>query len=239
MGFADIHIHTHCSDGVSSPQRTVDYVIARQELNLIAITDHDTIEGGLIARDYLYSKASLANRLEIVVGSEISSLEGHIVGLFLEFDVPAKMSAEETVNAIHDQGGIAIAVHPYTFVYRVSKTLAELKGVADRIKNMHFDAVEVINSNPTELMSNWYTTWINRTSLRLPELGSSDGHFLSAIGRAFTEYRGITASDFRKSIFENSVTAHGGVWGIGAFLSYLRERRTVRSEATMLQEVEA
>ncbi|MDN5200212.1 PHP domain-containing protein [Fulvivirgaceae bacterium BMA10] len=225
MGRADLHIHTVYSDGMMNPEMVINHVIAQNQLDVIAITDHDTILGGLAAVDYLESHPELAAHIDVIVGSEISSRDGHILGLFLQRDVPPHLTAKETVDLIHDQGGIAIAAHPYTFFYRISKRLAGLKGVGNEIKAVDFDAVETKNSNPTEFISNYYTQWINRINQKLPETGSSDGHFLSAIGKTYTEFEGSTVDELKTSIEQGKVKSQGNIWHFQDLIGYIRDKR--------------
>src|SRR5437899_6667389 len=98
-GRADLHMHTTASDGWPSPHELVDYARATA-LDVIAITDHDTIEGALRARDHAASRRS---KLHVVIGEEVSSRDGHIVALFIERRVRPGMSAAATVHAIHQQ----------------------------------------------------------------------------------------------------------------------------------------
>ncbi|HYL08297.1 MAG TPA: PHP domain-containing protein, partial [Candidatus Udaeobacter sp.] len=78
-GRADLHMHTSFSDGWPSPRELVDHARATN-LDVIGVTDHDTIEGALRAKEH----AARRSRLEVVIGEEVSSRNGHIVGLFLE-----------------------------------------------------------------------------------------------------------------------------------------------------------
>src|SRR5207244_13647420 len=106
-GSADLHMHTTASDGWPTPHELVDYARACG-LDVIAVTDHDTIEGALRAADH----AAGRSRLEVVIGEEVSSRQGHIVGLFLERRIRPGLSAAATVDAIDDPGGLADAVLP-------------------------------------------------------------------------------------------------------------------------------
>src|SRR3979409_983730 len=108
-GRADLHMHTTCSDGWPTPHELVDHAARRARLSVIAVTDHAPIEGALRAREY----AAKRTRFQVIVGEEVSSRDGHIVALFLERRVRPGMSAAATVHAIHDQGGLAIAAHPF------------------------------------------------------------------------------------------------------------------------------
>src|SRR6266851_2273755 len=104
-GRADLHTHTNASDGWPTPSELVDHAARRARLDVIAVTDHDTIEGALRAAEH----AAKRSRLQVIVGEEVSSRDGHIVGLFLERAVKPGLSAAATVHAIHEQGGIAVA----------------------------------------------------------------------------------------------------------------------------------
>ena len=113
---ADIHIHTNFSDGLMTPEAVVEHAATQTDLRVIAISDHDTIDGALAARRYRQRHKGDFGHLDIVVASEITSLDGDVLGLFLHQDVAAGMSAAETVDEIHAQGGLAVAVHPYSIL---------------------------------------------------------------------------------------------------------------------------
>ncbi len=141
---ADLHIHTTFSDGLMTPEAVVEYVATQTDLRVIAISDHDTIEGAMVARRYQQCYPEDFGHVEIIIASEITSRDGDILGLYLSSDVPAGMSAAETVEAIHAQGGLAIAVHPYSFVAPML-----FKGVKGRMHTLPFDGVETRNAAPT------------------------------------------------------------------------------------------
>jgi predicted metal-dependent phosphoesterase TrpH len=206
---ADIHIHTSFSDGLMTPEAVVEYVATETDLRVIAITDHDTIEGAVAARRYQRRHQREFGHLEIIIGAEITSREGDIVGLFLTDDVPAGMSAAETVEAIHAQGGLAIAVHPFSFLVPTM-----VKGVRGRVHSLPFDGVEIRNAAPTEFPSNYLAQWINRRRRALPEVGGSDAHYLPTVGQTFTLFPGHTAADFRRALETGKVQAGGQVYSI-------------------------
>ena len=108
-GAADLHMHTQYSDGQDSPAEVLEWA-ERVGLDVIAITDHDCIDGAEVAADLA---ARDGTRPDVIVGEEVSSLDGHILALFISRVVPPGMSAEDTVAAIHKQGGLTIAAHPF------------------------------------------------------------------------------------------------------------------------------
>src|SRR5260370_21658675 len=108
-GRADLHMHTTASDGWPAPHELVDYASATS-LDVIAVTDHDTIEGALRAADH----AARRSKVQVVIGEEVSSRDGHIVALFIARRIRPGMSAAATVHAIHHQGGLARAAPSFS-----------------------------------------------------------------------------------------------------------------------------
>ncbi|TMB87792.1 MAG: PHP domain-containing protein [Chloroflexi bacterium] len=201
-GRADLHTHTTASDGWPTPAQLVDHASRRAALNVIAVTDHDTIEGALRAADL----AAKRRRIHVVVGEEVSSREGHIVGLFLERRVKPGMSAAATVHAIHDQGGLAIAVHPFWRTARQMRS-GPVHGVGWLAAELAFDGVEVENATPGFYVVNQLARRLN-LGLGAAEVGCSDAHIVDAVGRAFTEFPGTTPKALRTAI-ETGTTVAG------------------------------
>jgi len=230
ISLADLHMHTTASDGTLSPQALVNAVLlhqlqTRQEpiLRVIAITDHDTLAGAWTAITYQQSLHCEAD-LEIIPAAEVSSADGHIVALNIKKEVPKGLSAAATIDAIHAQGGLAIAAHPYAYLLFI-KELKGIKGlIADPVVGRAVDAVEVCNANATEALNNHFTRWVNRRHLRRPEVGGSDCHFLSATARAATSFPGFTAADLLQAIREGTTRAVGAVYGPFSLYEYMRDR---------------
>lgn len=195
-GIADLHIHTHHSDGQDGPAEVLAWA-GRIGLDVIAITDHDQIDGALIAAEMARREPESP---DVIVGEEVSSLEGHILALFIERLVPPDMTAAETVAAIHEQGGLAIAAHPY---WRSSSTdhKGRVYGLGNRIAELDFDAVEVINGGftPSMIGANRRAGWVAEALGRTP-IGGSDAHVKHALGWGHTRFDGRSAHDLRKSI---------------------------------------
>ena len=207
---ADTHIHTTYSDGLMSPEETIDFVATQTDLRVIAITDHDTIEGALIAQHYA---RRYTGRLEVIVGQEVSTNEGDIVGLFLQTSLPKFRTAAAAIQAIHLQGGLAIAVHPFAHWFLGG----HMRGVEAKIVMLPFDGVEARNGFPLNFMSNMLTAWLNRCEgQRLPTLGGSDSHVSFTIGQPSTRFPGATAVDFRRAVQNNQVQVEGLCWNIAS-----------------------
>ena len=206
---ADIHIHTNLSDGLMTPEAVVEYAATETDLRVIAISDHDTIEGALAGRQYWQHYRRDFGHLEIIVASEITSRDGDVLGLFLQHDVPAGLSASETVEAIHGQGGLAVAVHPYSLLLPTI-----VKGVKGLIHTLPFDGVEIRNGTPTELPGNYLAQWLNRRNHARPEVGGSDAHYLPTVGRTYTLFPGQTATELRRALQAGQVQAGGQVYSV-------------------------
>ncbi len=202
-GIADLHIHTHHSDGQDGPAEVLAWA-HRIGLDVIAITDHDQIDGALIAAEIArHEKGSP----EVIVGEEVSSLDGHILALFIDRLIPPDQSAEATVAAIHEQGGLAVAAHPY---WRSSSSdhRGRIYGLGDRIADLDLDAIEVLNGGftPSMIGANRRAGWVAEALGRTP-VGGSDAHVKHALGWAHTRFAGTTASDLKRSIAAGSTQA--------------------------------
>jgi predicted metal-dependent phosphoesterase TrpH len=108
------------------------------------------------------------------------------------------MSAAATVHAIHDQGGLAVAVHPFWRTQRPTRS-GPVHGVGWLAAELDFDAVEVENATPGFYFFNQLAHRLNM-GLGRAELGGSDAHILDAVGRAYTEFPGKTAKALRTAI---------------------------------------
>jgi predicted metal-dependent phosphoesterase TrpH len=162
----DLHIHTCYSRDSSITLKEVIAYSKKRGLDGVAITDHNTIKGAhkLKTRDII-----------VVPGIEVSTLNGHLLGLNVKTSIPAKLNIEETILRIHDAGGIAVAPHPSAFY----------KSPPSRKINS-YDAVEVINASsiPFQLFTSLNRRFAAR--LGLPQTGGSDSHYAPEIGVAYT-----------------------------------------------------
>jgi predicted metal-dependent phosphoesterase TrpH len=211
FGQADLHIHTCYSDGRPSVRAVLDHVARRTSLQVIAITDHDTIDGALAAQELQQQYP-----FELIVGEEVSSREGHILALFISRRVPPRLSAAETIAAIHEQGGIAIAAHPFITTFG-----DPVQGIGKKYAALPFDAVEVENSTPFMYWANFRARRHNRRLARMPEVGNSDAHIVEAIGKSYTNFAGSTADDLRRALIQGQTTAHASNYGSRELLAYL------------------
>ena len=165
----------------------------------------------------------------MIVGEEVSSRDGHVLGLFLQRRVRPGMSARATVQAIHQQGGVAVAAHPFWRTERSARG-SRVHGVGWDAVELDFDAIEVENSTPGFYLFNQMA---HRAcdSARRTELGNSDAHILDAIGRAYTTFPGRTPAELRLAIEQATTRAHRTPYEAVGLLRYVAwglERRRQR-----------
>jgi len=203
----DLHIHSKYSeDGAGSPKEIIK-ILQNKGLNGMAITDHNNIEGGLNAlkvapKDFV-----------VIPGVEISALEGHLIALNVKKNVPKKLSIEETVEEIIEEGGIPIVPHLYRTMSGIKK-----EGL-NRIQNK-ISAIEVFNACSVP-QSNLKTAKIAK-KFKLGGTGGSDSHIPEFVGRGYTIVNTTSLSlDSIISEIEKKKT-----WGEGDVLplAYRRDR---------------
>jgi predicted metal-dependent phosphoesterase TrpH len=108
--FVDLHCHSSASfDSLASP-RSIVRTAASRGLTHIAITDHDRIDGALEARDIARSEAP---SVTVLIGQEIKTREGDLIGVFLDRAVPTGLGAIEAIAAVREQGGLVGIPHPF------------------------------------------------------------------------------------------------------------------------------
>ncbi len=166
---ADLHVHSNYSqDSLITPKELV-YYAKKRGLTSVAVTDHNQIEGSL--------KIAKETDFLIIPGMEVSSADGHIVALNLQELIPRGLSAKETVDKIHETGGIAIAVHPYAW----------LKGsLNSHVEEAQFDAIETLNASAFPYGRNKQKAAAVAQKLKLPQVAGTDAHYGPTIGYGYT-----------------------------------------------------
>jgi predicted metal-dependent phosphoesterase TrpH len=206
-GKADLHVHTAVGDGMASPQEVLDYVEAGTDLDIIAITDHDDLEGAMQTRE-AWTRGSY--RFQVVPGVEVTAIEGHILALFVEEPLPSLKPAEEVLAAVHRQGGLAIAAHPLSWLTRSLGRRALERIAASDAEGVYLDGLETANQSPGARVGLKKAAALNRERYHLAEVGGSDAHFLKVIGSAHTEFPGRDSEALRRSILERSCRGVSG-----------------------------
>ena len=216
MARFDLHIHSRFSfDGFMSP-KTIIKMARRRCLAGIAITDHGTIKGGLNALS-----ENKDNDFLVIVGTEIHSTIGDIIGLFLKEEITCR-EPEEVVQNIHRQGGLAILPHPYHHHHLPlpENFLASL------------DAVEVRNGRVKDYADQAWREMV--AACHLAAVAGSDAHLPWEVGRVWTEIEGKiqNESDVKEAVLRRGCRPAGYASsppGLAVLLSKVMKRcRTMR-----------
>ncbi|HOC77596.1 MAG TPA: PHP domain-containing protein [Methanofastidiosum sp.] len=206
MSKIDTHIHTKYSgnskmisvipDCISRPERILKFA-DKKGIDLLAITDHDTIRGGIETEKLAPSR--------IIVGEEISTSEGELLGLFLNESIPPNLSPEESIERVREQGGLAIAAHPYSVICPCFK---------DLIYKLKVDGIEVFNAFHRDGILNRKAAEENK-KIKNASLAGSDAHTERMVGNAYTLFKGNTAEDFYKAVKKKKTIPQGQVTSMG------------------------
>jgi predicted metal-dependent phosphoesterase TrpH len=216
LGAAEVHAHTLASDGMVSPEELVR-AASSAGISVLCITDHDTM--GATDRAV---EAGLALGVDVVRGEEVTTAMPsgtHIVALFLERPVRMGMSMEDTVDAIHDQGGLAVLAHPFmpTFFASVSERRARVlleKRAVDGIELRH---TAVMTARGRRHLDDFYASHRSRLGAAL---GAGDSHFgRHDLGRVVTVFPGRSAADFRAALEARTTSPRFGLSPSGPPLS--------------------
>jgi len=190
----DLHNHSYFSnDGLSSPEKLIKEAL-KKGLDGIAITDHNTVDGWPEAIE----AAKKFNAL-LVLGQEISTDKGDLLGLFLSKKVESRKFLE-AVKEIKAQGGVAILPHPFHFPENFR---GKIKDVAKDI-----DGLEVFNSRgPVSLLDRMALVAAKDNGLAMT--GGSDTHLWRTCGSAYAEADVKNLEDFKKAILERKTSVTG------------------------------
>ncbi|HET7713073.1 MAG TPA: PHP domain-containing protein [Patescibacteria group bacterium] len=208
MSRVDLHIHTNKSDGSGSVTQVLSAAAAKPELLAIAITDHNEISGALEA-----ARKAPKYGVNIIVGEEISTLAGHILGIFLTEKIERGLTPTETIRSIHSQGGLAVIPHVFPHYRGIGTAILE-QLLSDPDPLVHPDAVEVRNGFPPQLVFYSQIRSQNLKKWHLSEVGGSDSHHPSSVGACWTEFDGSNLAGFRQAIEKGLTRAGGNGWGV-------------------------
>lgn len=159
---AIIHLHSKYSfDCLTSPKKLVDMAI-ENNIDVLCITDHDTIQGSVHAQKYAQKR--YGDALQIIIGAEYKTDCGDIIGLNLKEEIHLT-KAEEVIQAIKQQGGLVLLPHPYVS-HKNIEFLAQQS-----------DLIEIFNSRSSS-NANEAADKLAK-SLNKPQYVASDAHFLA------------------------------------------------------------
>lgn len=203
----DTHIHTlfsHCS--ITQPDKLITWA-AKIGLGAVCVMDHNHIGGSLNAQrcaDNLKAKGIIPESFLVIPGSEINSNCGHIGAMFTNQDFPIDLPPVDIVKAIHDSGGLAVAVHPY-----------HSTGICDAVFDAPFDAVEVECGAVFggDLVKKNCDLATDPRLEHAAKFGASDAHYYRGIGACYTVIKPteITLDGIRQAITDRKTVAKSSI----------------------------
>jgi len=215
MGKADLHIHTaYSADGTATVAAVLEHVVHHTDLTVIAITDHDEIDGALEALELAPHYG-----IEVVPGCEVSTADGHLLALYVTEKVPARMSLVETVATVAALGGICVVPHPggrwrWCVQEKPLRDALSHASIAETLVG-----IEAYNASLPDLRVNRRAAWLQQ-QLGLAKVSASDAHLLRMIGVGATCFPGNSAADLRQALQDRKTTVHIGQRPYHFFASY-------------------
>jgi predicted metal-dependent phosphoesterase TrpH len=192
----DLHIHTIYSGDSKCNPKEIIHIAKERGLDGIGITDHNTVEG-------LKAFEKTLSDFIIIPGIEISTAEGHIIGLGVNQEITKGKPAVQTIQEIYDLGGIAIIPHPYDYLRN---------GVGRSINRLNFSAVEVINAGQLLPLSNYFARRAANNN-NWTMVAGSDAHLPELIGYAYTiiESDDLSVNEVLEGIHKGNCTPSGRI----------------------------
>jgi predicted metal-dependent phosphoesterase TrpH len=196
----DLHLHSSASFDCRVAPLEVARRCRQLGLSPVFLTDHEGIGG---------AQSLLEAGHAAVIGEEILTSEGELIGLFLKERVPSRLSPEETVDAIKRQGGLVYLEHPYDTGRRNLREAA-IERIAPQI-----DIVEVVNGRSRPEVNRRAEEL--RSTLGVPAGAGSDAHTLKEIGRVYVEMEAFDgARDFLNKLRSGKVVTRPNRWRLVA-----------------------
>ncbi len=186
---AIIHLHSKYSfDCLTAPEKLVDLAV-KNGIDILCITDHDTIKGAQQA--HLYAQKRYGNALKVIIGAEYKTDCGDIIGLNLTEEIRLN-KAEDVIEAIKQQNGLVLLPHPF-----VSHTQIDFLA-------QQADVIEVFNARTTS-MDNQKAIELAQ-KLGKPEYVASDAHFLSDASLCTNHFHVEKNAPFETALLETDRT---------------------------------
>jgi predicted metal-dependent phosphoesterase TrpH len=207
VGTADLHVHTALGDGMAEIPELLTHVEEKTDLSIIAVTEHDDLGAALAARE---AWARGRYRFEVVLGEEVTTLEGHLLALFIEEPVPSLKLLASTLEAVHRQGGLCIIPHPMSWLTRSIGQRTIERILREGRDGVSFDGMETAGSNLAGRVSAKKARRLNRERFHLAEVAGSDAHFLQAVGASYTIFEGSGGEELRRAILACTTRAAAG-----------------------------
>jgi len=184
----DLHVHTNYSRCAILKPAEIEPLALKRGLDAVAITDHNTIDGALEVKNH-------AKKIKVIIGEEIKTTKGEIIGYFLNEQIPPFLTPEETIKEIKRQGGLVSVPHPFDRL-RSSRLEAEtLEKILPDIDMIEvFNARDILTGEDSRLME-------KACQMGVVPVAASDAHLSVEVGKSYISIEDFeTAGDFLENI---------------------------------------
>ena len=211
----DLHTHTEYSSDSELPLEEAVRGWQRAGIDCVAVTDHNTIAGGLALREWA--------PLRVIVASEVRTCEGEIIGLFLQEEIARGQTPEETIRHIRDQNGLVMIPHPFDRFRRSRLTEEALMRILPQV-----DIVEVFNARTALGWDNHRAEKLASAHGLVAAVGS-DSHTSQELGRAFVEMADFDSPEtFLDSLRAGRLVKRRSSWLVHASTRWTKLRSRLR-----------
>ena len=191
LGRADLHVHPSGDSGTAETVEAMYAALCASGLQVAVLADHDRLD---VAQTLVARARAERQRIELVVGEEISTSEGHLLGINLRERIAPGLSMVAAIAAVHRQGGLAVVAHPLLPI-RVSTPADLLAELYEGDRRFRPDGLEAMNTRAARLPG--WRGRVERLAARYDYAltGGSDAHAPRAVGSGWTEFPGTDAAD--------------------------------------------
>jgi hypothetical protein len=192
----DLHVHTRCSQDAFTEPDMIAPIIRRRGLDGVALTEHDKCSS--------YRSEGIL----VVPGIEVSSRDGHIVAFGAYGAVPTGLSADQTIELLHDQNCVVVVPHPYD----ISSPSVDPLRLGSKV-----DGIETVNSSAIPFWLVKRRSEKAAKTLGVPMVAGSDSHIPSTIGDAYTliDVSSPSVESILESIRSGRTTPCGSATSLG------------------------
>ena len=216
---ADLHLHTHFSHDSGAPSKSIVERCIKTGVNCIAVTDHNNIRGALEVQNLA--------PFQVIIGEEVKSSKGDIIGLFLKEEIPKGLSPMATVDAIKSQGGLVMVPHPFD---RLRPSAIKYEALQEILP--HVDIMESFNAHNLLMRDNEKAAGFTRHN-NLIAAAVSDSHTPMELGRTYMEFPEFdgTPEDFKRALSQARLVTRKANHILRMTTVYMKLRRLFRSHA--------
>ena len=202
----------------------LDFTQEHTDLDLIAIADHDAVDGSLDALEWVEKHPGC--RFRVIFATEITAILGrHLLAYFFRPPYPTApfprlRSFRWTIELIHEMGGAVVIPHP-TVIWTPSGGYRHIRSLIE--SGVHIEGIEICNAAIGARGNEGKLRTFNKRDFHLAELGGSDAHHLAEIGSAFTLFKGRTVADFERALTRRKSRAFFGEPGTVTVGEHVRQ----------------